>query len=104
MLYHVKWEADVGELERKAGPGQQVTPVRSKQPKDTRQTITAPTALEYDLLKAKLESYVQRESDLQKLKEDLDKQEVELAREKLDMDAKLSVFISGQEAYGLTRS
>ena len=60
--------------------------------------------LEHDQLKAQLESYVQRESELQKLKEDLDKREAELIREKQDMDGKLNLFVTGDEAYGLTRN
>ena len=93
----VKWEADVRELERKDGiGGQDVTPVRR-----TRHTISTPTMLEHDQLKAQLERYAQRESELQKLKEDLDKREAELIREKQDMD---DLFVTGDEAYGLTRN
>ena len=85
----VKWEADIRELERKDGiGGQDVTPVRR-----TQHNISTPTMLEHDQLKAQLERYVQRESDLQKLKEDLDKREAEC-----------DLFVTGDEAYGLTRN
>ena len=121
-----KWQADVEDMERKAGTAT-TSPKKAQQPRGqvittpaikTRNSVSNPTALQHEQLKAKFDKQAsemkemearmkevdKREKEVQKLKQELDKREAELIRKKKDMDEKPHILISGEEAYGLTRN